>query len=605
MRRPIVVALIVGSLLVACSEQPTEPPTQPPAGAELDVGPAACSLNNLLDLTKALFPPSPQLNAIIAILKALPTRPQQRIAALIRATVFGIIDAVSKAYKAGKLAGGKSAATQAHVLAFINGLYCFVGLPTPNIPLGALDPNEGAIAVIMPNSPQTLVQPGNKHSGLLFPAASVPVPVTITISRLPDSPGPLKTSLDQFPLFYEFTSSPDVNFTKNVTGGVCLLQNNPLSGTFRLAHNVAPFGFGDVEVLPPATAPVDCSTLVGALPANRGFLGGAFAMLSRTILPADLHASTALLLTAKVGGTLKHLSPFGSVNPNSNPGSIQTVDENGNPTDGVVTGPGTVFVKATSRDGAIIAGVPVTFEETTVLTGSNGIASFDWTSATPGATLTASVPNQSNDGPPSCPSDIPSPGPTAIYRPLVCFTPSQVTFEAVGSLNYGATGYRYFIFSSGAPPEGFEGTSFDDSSWLLGDAAFGFHSPENPACTLIDNAQTIWPAGSAEVPSLILLRRRFALPGSPSAATVSVAVDNDIRVFVNGHEITSTALTDAETPPAFGGGFALHEGCPSRGSLTFTVEAPDLNPGVNLLVIEARDRGGSTYIDAEVTQPSF
>ncbi len=106
MRRPLLVAVLAGSLLVGCSDQTTEVSAPPAALAPaLDVGPVGCSLNNLLDLTRALFPPSPTLNLIIATLKALPTRPQLRLSAAIRAKVFGIIDLVTKAYAANRLAG--------------------------------------------------------------------------------------------------------------------------------------------------------------------------------------------------------------------------------------------------------------------------------------------------------------------------------------------------------------------------------------------------------------------------------------------------------------------------------------------------------------------
>jgi hypothetical protein len=93
-----------------------------------------------------------------------------------------------------------------------------------------------------------------------------------------------------------------------------------------------------------------------------------------------------------------------------------------------VSGPGTVYVKTTSNNGDPIQNVPVTFDgETTVLTNADGIASFVWTA---GTSLTATVPDETifeGEGF-SCPNDIPEPTPNSAYRPLVCFTPSSVTF---------------------------------------------------------------------------------------------------------------------------------------------------------------------------------
>jgi hypothetical protein len=619
-------AIAAGLLLPACSDQPTEitpnePSQIPPiAAAVVPACPASTTLADILNQINQVLPRSPIRTSLIALVSALPSRLQDRIKTTVRRLIFPIVDLILRSYNAGQF-GPKTPTKQDQVYDLIRKLYCYVGLTPPDLPSGS-GGTDIVVAVVFPNSPTTTISVPSGHAAVQVPTGAAPTGgVTIVVRKLPDSPPPLLTTLNQYPFFYEYsgtTATGPVTFNLDVTVGICLETTPPPSvnlANLRVAHNVGT-NFGDVEVLPPVAGQppgINCSDLsLGPASDTQGgsglFAWGGWNRMARTLapvgralLPEELHAATVALATAGVGGTTKKFSPFGIVDQTSNPASIQTVDQNGNATDGVVTGPGTVYVKATSRNGSIIAGVPVTFDETTVFTGSNGIASFNWTTATPGATLTASVPNQSNEVPPSCPSDIPTPNPvTGAYRPLVCFTPSQVTFrdEAAGPIGYGATGYRYF-FPVGAPPEGFEGTSFDDSSWLLGNAAFGFHSPANPTCTLIDNSQTLWAAGSTDTPSLILLRRRFTLPGGPSTGIVSVAIDNDVRVFVNGTEITNTAQTTDPGGVVFLNGFVQHEGCPTRGSFTFT--ASNLNPGVNLLVIMARDRGGSTYIDAEVT----
>ncbi len=178
------------------------------------------------------------------------------------------------------------------------------------------------------------------------------------------------------------------------------------------------------------------------------------------------------------------------------------------------------------------------------------------------------------------------------------FSPFGVVLAS--PISYGATGYRYLLSSSfpgGVPPAGFETAGFDDSGWPLGDAAFG-HDFAGDNCTLNQNGsvETDWPSSSQ-----ILLRRSFIVPGGGSSATVSVAIDNDVKVFVNGTNITNTAETNGDPVTPGADGFVAHEGCPEQGSFTFT--ASGLDPGVNLIVIQARDRGRSTYVDVEVTPP--
>jgi hypothetical protein len=616
MRRPFLIALIAGSLLVACSEQPTEVPSRPEPPAltpGLDVGPTACSLNSLLDLTKALFPPSPTLNLIIAGLKALPTNQQQRLATAIQKAAAGLIDVVTKAYNAGKLAGGKSLTTQNNLRAFINGLYCFVGHSEVQIPPGALDPNEGAIAVVTPNSPNTLVRPNSKHGAIFLPAASVPVAVTVTVSKLANNSYPLFTSLDQYPLFYEFKTFPDVTFTKDVTTGVCLADNSGPISSLRLAHNIGPAFVGPgntpaVEILPFATAQVVCSDLpvLGSIQQGRGFLGGTLGSLARAVfLPTELHAAATAMTTAGIGGTLKHLSPFGSVDPGSNPASLSV--KAGVPTH-VDVAPGSVVspspaVVVKSNNTTPIANVPVVFAASaggtvnggasqTVNTDASGVATAtNWNpGSTPGDhTLTATPPA------------IPQIGSVAPYKPAAAFNPTSLTFTATvaGSLDYLGTGYRYLILSESAPPEGFETQGFDDSGWSTGTAGFGFFNPVDVGCTLLSTGtNTLWPANTQ-----ILLRRPFTIPGGGSSATVSVAIDNDIKVFINGADITSTAKSDGVPVDPGLGGFIEHEGCASQDSFTF--DATGLLSGVNLLVIQAQDRGSSSYVDAKVEAVSF
>jgi hypothetical protein len=154
--------------------------------------------------------------------------------------------------------------------------------------------------------------------------------------------------------------------------------------------------------------------------------------------------------------------------------------------------------------------------------------------------------------------------------------------EFTGTLMpYGDAGYRYRQTDSEDDGGGFESPSFDDSGFLLGQAAFGSGSePEGTVCPLDNTVQTSWALNTD-----LLLRKRFQ--GGVTNVHVNIAIDNDVEVFVNGH-----ALTD---------GFVTHEGCAERGSVTVSVPNGFLNADGNVLAVRARDRGVISYVDIQVT----
>jgi hypothetical protein len=72
---------------------------------------------------------------------------------------------------------------------------------------------------------------------------------------------------------------------------------------------------------------------------------------------------------------------------------------------------------------------------------------------------------------------------------------------------------------------------------------------------------------------------------SAIGVTISVAIDNDIRVFLNGQELTD--------------GFQTHEGCPELDNFSYAAQGLQ---GENTLVIQARDRGVISYVNVRVEQ---
>ncbi|HTC25316.1 MAG TPA: hypothetical protein VK688_13235, partial [Gemmatimonadales bacterium] len=399
--------------------------------------------------------------------------------------------------------------------------------------------------------------------------------------------------------------------------------------------------FGDVEVLPPTIAGfLDCSTQIGSATAKPRSLAaaswhavttqlGSFAKV--LFLPPELHAT--ILLGGGPGGFTGKFSPFGTVDINSNPAKLSIVNSQGAPASGFVSGPGQVFVKATSAGahypgsyllGAYtspnpIPGVPVNFGGTIVTTDANGIASFNWVPSGPGATLTATAPNEAG-----CPT-APTPPITAPYRPSVCFTPNSVTFavQAPAPPAFGATGWT-FSFAGGTCfssrptttstnvfgalvdlgtddclsglvfPSAWQTSDLSSlTTWQTGTAAFGNTgvaggNPTSISGCPADAAATLWP-----VNTVLLLRRDFFVPAGTSSATIKVSIDNDVQVFLNGTALTGSANS-----------LVIHDGCSSTASpFTFTVPVGQggLQIGNNKLAVEALDRGGDTFFDAQIT----
>jgi hypothetical protein len=348
--RALAVGLVV---LLGCSDQQATQPT----GPRTFTGPTSyitCpNIDQTRALVRALYPAGPAqttaTNQLVQIYKfAGAGKPADA-----RGVMFTLLQTLLQNYFAGTLTGGQSTATQTNVLSLINGLYCVVGLPQPNLPLGVLD-NDGAAAIVSPNSPTTLVRTGTQFAGVNVPAASVPTTTLVTIQRLPDAPSPLLTPLDQYPAFYEFTSSPTVAFNTDVLVGVCQVANftPPDYSRLKVGHNVGT----SVELLPRTAAPfIDCSNLSGGL--GFGFNRGWRELASTLFLPEPAQAAT--VATCCLGGTTKKFSPFGAVD------TLATIDPASRTVEGAANSPviparlpRIVIVTPTGRP---VPGVIVTF----------------------------------------------------------------------------------------------------------------------------------------------------------------------------------------------------------------------------------------------------
>lgn len=597
---PVVAGLL---LVTACSdtETPTAPEVPAPPTSDLKIGPPGCPSTTLqlrVQLTQ-LFTQPGQIVIVNLKFTGIELAVLARKPKLAQDLMFSLAQYILDRYRLGQLKGGQSAATQEKVIAVIKGLYCLVGLPEPNLSSLALGA-DGAAVVVQPSATDTTtVVTDTRFAGVKIPPGAVTTPTLVTISRLPDFPGPLNTVLDQYPAFYEYTSSSSAAFETEVIVGTCQVQDftPPDYSRLVMAHNVG----NGVELLPRADAPfLDCTDLLSMQdPANGWFRyvsrgWRSFEPLAaRLFLPAKAYA--AAVGTCCLGGSSKSFSPFGAVDPLTQASAISPTELVGLAGSAVPAGLLPSLRVLTPQDRAV-PGLTVTFS---VPAGSEGSVS--------GATQTTNQDGVATLGgwilgAGSVPDQV-----VATVTPLAGSTVENnpVSFTAVvvsqTPIPYLATGYRYLLIGGGPPPTGFEQPSFTGAgSWPLGDAGFGSGpgSPDN--CALDNTVHTLWPAAAQtnSATSDLLVRRNLQVPtGWTAGARVRVAIDNDVQVYVNGVNITASAGS-----ATLANGFQSHEGCAARGSLVFTVPATALVPGgTNVIAVRARDRGRTSYLDLEVT----
>jgi Domain of unknown function (DUF6531) len=182
----------------------------------------------------------------------------------------------------------------------------------------------------------------------------------------------------------------------------------------------------------------------------------------------------------------------------------------------------------------------------------------------------------------ACPQASPaasaSPGPSASTGPGAGPVINSPTSNTI--VGYQSSGYRYRVVSRGGG-SGLEASSYDDSCWGTGSAAFG----SGGGCPLESTVATAWSANTD-----VLVRRHISFSAGTTGLTVGIAVDNDVQAFWNGTLI----------------GTDSHEFCPSLDSFTYAVPDNLLIPGDNVPAVRGIDRGDQSLLDITVrgTLPS-
>lgn len=388
MRRsaPFLCCVLATVFVAGCSERsitPTGAPQTRPTAAPTAAAscPAPEDIRALIESIVAQGKDrSAALSRFNQIIKALPDNQSTA-----QGHALQLVDFMLKKFYDGRLIGGMSVATRTTLETTLNGILCLVGLP-PLLP-GVLDP-DGAAAIVTPTSPTTNIVTGTEWAGVQVPTGAVTQPTLITIRRLPNSPHPLLTQLDQYPLFYEYDYNPGLTFTVPVLVGVCTADGitAPDPTRLRVAHNVAPYTPGSIEILPFVAPPfLDCTDSPFASAARdtrfdlaRGgvLLRGALAAL----LPQPLEAATRRYAGTGVGGTVRTFSPFGLVD------TLAYMSKVGDRLQSTYFGDfvdATPTVQLTTPLGRPMVGIPVTFTTTAggivanpvTVTDASGVAS--------------------------------------------------------------------------------------------------------------------------------------------------------------------------------------------------------------------------------------
>lgn len=188
------------------------------------------------------------------------------------------------------------------------------GLDPPPVSEAALA--EGAVMFVDEDGRTVVTQSG--FGGVDFPAGALTQRTLVILERLPEGEpgeGPLPTELDQYPIFYQVTTVPEVGeLAVEAVAGLCVVDPpDPLAPTpevaarLRLAHP-DPDDPADIEFLPLMDAPfVDCAgaSTEGLGLAEPGRLGGAIAAFSPIAAVDPLSGGPApLILTFDIPETV-------------------------------------------------------------------------------------------------------------------------------------------------------------------------------------------------------------------------------------------------------------------------------------------------------------
>jgi hypothetical protein len=392
--------LLAGALLaLACVSDQNPLPTQPPQFSTVAPYPACDSryVTLITSLINTLFPSTPNPSLRNAALS--------QFSSVIKQCSKNPADAQNKAVRlAGftteKFLSDKLTTTDwGNVSPLIDYLYQYVGLTAPAISADAVGPG-GAVAVVTPTDPPTVVTTGDDQAGVSIPTGAISQTQTVLLTITPDPAGlnffPNTSHFEEFQPFYNYQTFPEVPvFHEKVLVGICVdLTEVPFEQAHRLqlAHpnhsEVAALEIlarVDAGFLPCDSYVHAGSDAVNLAQAGRTPLVSRLAQQALALFrPQALHAATTLL-PGGLGGETGNFSDFRAIDPGKlvftqQPSNTQagssitpapeiTVEREDGTT--ITDDPGNVTVViGTNPSGGTLSGT------NTVSTGSTGVATF-------------------------------------------------------------------------------------------------------------------------------------------------------------------------------------------------------------------------------------
>ncbi len=327
MRQVVLAAVAILAFILSCgrAESPLSPvaPETPPAV----LTPAPGTVAEIQSLLADLFPSPVLSSAALFYFGGIEDAVNTGRLSRARRNANLLIAAALRAHQLGILNDPPGPTTTEEALAhLIELLLEFVGLTPPDIPPDALTP-EGAFAPCGPRGCQVLT--GTEFAGVNVPKGALDQDVFIVIRRLDDFNPPLDTYLDQYPLFYSFSTIPETALHRDVLVGLCVVDppdpfapSPTVAARLRLAHD-----HNGVQILPLANALfLDCtgaeteSQEIGDLPrwlrpvARLVFPAGDYL---RPVAERLLNPRPALANPGKLGAAASSFSPFAAVDPES------------------------------------------------------------------------------------------------------------------------------------------------------------------------------------------------------------------------------------------------------------------------------------------------
>jgi len=308
-------SVLVGALILGCTEDRPQLPTQSPRADLLGDAPSL-SIGHINQLLIALFPAGSLLDSARDQLHNIQPLLSHGDLAGAQSTALHLADFTIKGYRAGQLldpSGTLLLTTLEAVVQLFDALLSLVGLPPSGLTSDALGPTGPSGTSDVFGALGGTLATVEGLAGLSVPADAVSGDHLFLITRRDDlalQGTCLSTPLPQYPLCYDFSVFPKTSFTVPVTVVMCPLESVSHEDYYHrlvLAHP-DPNDPNAIQFTTRAADPLGlvCTNAVLPTPGGVGALLrrlGGFA--ARLILPSPLYATHG-----GMGGSVDSFSPF-------------------------------------------------------------------------------------------------------------------------------------------------------------------------------------------------------------------------------------------------------------------------------------------------------